>query len=144
LLPFLHGQAPATWRPFAISEYDYAMRPAAPKLGVAPRDARLFMVADKRWKYIHAIGFRPMLFDTARDPDELRDLGSDPAHAGECARLSAALSQWGLRLSQRATRSDRQIAEGRGKSMRRGILIGVWDEADIPAEYWSGYLGERS
>jgi hypothetical protein len=29
----------------------------------------------------------------------------------------------------------------RGKAERRGILIGVWDENDIPAELWSGYLG---
>jgi arylsulfatase A-like enzyme len=144
LLPLLQGRAPAAWRPFAISEYDYAMRPAAPKLGVAPRDARLFMVADKRWKFIHAVGFRPMLFDTANDPDEVHDLGADPAHAGECARLASALSQWGLRLSQRATRSDQQISQGRGESARRGILIGVWDESDIPAELWSGYLRDRS
>jgi arylsulfatase A-like enzyme len=144
LLPFLHGRPPASWRHYLVSEYDYSMQPAAQKLGVAPRDARLFMIADRRWKFIHAIGFRPMLFDLDSDPDELRDLGADPAHADERARLMAALSQWGLRLSQRTTRSEQQIRAARGKSARRGILIGVWDEADIPAELWSGYLGERS
>ena len=56
--------------------------PAAEKLGAAPRDAHLFMIADKRWKLIHAVGFRPMLFDLATDPDELHDLGADAAHAG--------------------------------------------------------------
>jgi hypothetical protein len=30
----------------------------------------------------------------------------------------------------------------RGKSQRRGILIGVWDESDVPDELWSQYLGE--
>jgi hypothetical protein len=30
----------------------------------------------------------------------------------------------------------------RGKVQRRGILIGVWDENELPAELWSGYLGE--
>ena len=36
------------------------------------------MVADKRWKLIHAPGFRPMLYDLATDPNEFRDLGADP------------------------------------------------------------------
>jgi arylsulfatase A-like enzyme len=139
LLPLLHGRAAAGWRQFAISEYDYSMQPAAQKLGVEPRDARLFMIADRRWKLIHAVGFRPMLFDLAGDPAELDDRGADPACAGERDRLEAALAQWGLRLSQRTTRSEQQIRNARGKSARRGILIGVWDEADIPAELWSGY-----
>jgi arylsulfatase A-like enzyme len=144
LLPLLHGRTPETWRPFAISEYDYSMQPAAAKLGVEPRDARLFMITDKNWKLVHAVGFRPMLFDLASDPDELRDRGSDPACAVERKRLEAALAHWGLRLSQRTTRSEQQIRSARGKSARRGILVGVWDEADIPAELWSGYVREQS
>ncbi|MPZ58401.1 MAG: sulfatase-like hydrolase/transferase [Rhizobiales bacterium] len=143
LLPWLHGDEPATWREFAVSEYDYSLSPTAVKLGVAPRDARLFMVAGTRWKYVHAIGFRPMLFDMVSDPNELRDLGADPACEAERARLAAALSQWGLRLSQRTTRSEQQIRDMRGKAMRRGILIGVWDESEIPDEFWCGYLQGR-
>jgi len=84
-----------------------------------------------------------MLFDRLNDPDELHDLGADPAHAGECERLMAALAQWGLRVSQRTTRSEQQIDNARGKAARRGILIGVWDENDIPAELWSGYLRDK-
>jgi hypothetical protein len=45
-------------------------------------------------------------------------------------------------LSQRLTRSEQQIRGMRGRAERRGILIGVWDEADVAAELWSGYLGE--
>jgi len=142
LVPFLHGRAPETWRRYAISEYDYAMYPTAVALDVAPRDARLFMVADKRWKYVHAVGFRPMLFDMAEDPNELRDLGADPAYVAVRDTMEAALKQWSLRLSQRTTLSDERIRAMRGKVQRRGILIGVWDESDVPAEWWSAYLGE--
>ena len=39
------------------------------------------------------------------------------------------------------TLSDSQILAMRGKAQRRGILIGVWDESDIPEELWSSYLG---
>ena len=142
LLPLLRGDAPTQWRRNIFSEYDYSMLPVAAKLGIAPRNARLFMVADERWKYVHAIGFRPMLYDLASDPNEFRDLGADPACEAERQRLGGALAEWGLRLSQRTTRSERQMVEARGKSQRKGILIGVWDEAEIPAELWSKYLGE--
>jgi arylsulfatase A-like enzyme len=142
LVPLLRGKVPAQWRRFIISEYDYSLQPFATKLGVVPRDARLFMVADKRWKLIHALGFRPMLYDLETDPDELRDLGADPAFEGDRRRLMAVLDAWGLRLSQRTTVSEAQMAAKRGKSQRRGILVGVWDESDVPGELWSRYLGE--
>ena len=45
LVPFLAGKPPAEWRRCVFSEYDYSMLPVAAKLGVEPRDARLFMVA---------------------------------------------------------------------------------------------------
>jgi arylsulfatase A-like enzyme len=144
LLPLLQNRQSGPWRRFTVSEYDYGMMPAAPKLGVAPRDARLFMIADKNWKLIHGIGFRPMLFDRVNDPNEFHDLGDDPKYADECQRMMAALAAWGLRVSQRTTRSEQQIRNASGKAERRGILIGVWDEAEIPAELWSGYLRDKA
>ena len=144
LLPLLQDRQSGPWRRFTVSEYDYGMMPAAPKLGVAPRDARLFMIADKNWKLIHGIGFRPMLFDRLNDPNEFHDLGDDPKYADECQRMMAALAAWGLRVSQRTTRSEQQIRNASGKAERRGILIGVWDEAEIPAELWSGYLRDKA
>jgi arylsulfatase A-like enzyme len=140
LQPFLSGGRPAAWRKFALSEYDYSMLPVATKLNMEPRDARLFMVADTRWKYIHAPGFRPMLFDLAVDPHEFHDLGSSPEHAPVRDKLQDVLNKWGLRYSQRTTRSENQIRSARGKSVRKGILIGVWDEADVSEELWSGYF----
>ena len=56
--------------------------------------------------------------------------------------LCGALAQWGLRLSQRQTRSEQQIGAMRGRAERRGILIGVWDENDMADEYWAGYRGD--
>jgi arylsulfatase A-like enzyme len=141
LMPLLRGERPP-WRRHAISEYDYSMLPVAAKLGREPRDARLFMIADARWKLVHALGFRPMLYDLEADPNEFRDLGADPRFAPERCRLMAALEAWGLRQSQRTTLSEQQIRERRGKSQRRGILIGVWEESELPDELWSKYLGD--
>ena len=54
------------------------------------------MVSDGRWKYIHASGFRPMLYDLESDPQEFDDRGADlmrrrdRAAAGSAVRLGAA------------------------------------------------------
>lgn len=136
LLPFLHGAPPAQWRDFAISEYDYSGTQMCAGLGLTPRQARLFMVADKRWKFMHseAPGHRPMLFDMEADPEELTDLGADPAQAPIIEMMYERLGRWARRMSQRTTRSDAEIIAGRGGSRRRGILLGNYDESALPAD----------
>jgi arylsulfatase A-like enzyme len=141
LLPWLRGETPG-WRDFVISEYDYSATPQAVKLGVAPRDARLFMVFDGRWKMIHAEGgFRPMLFDLATDPEEFHDLAKGDAHAAEIDRLYGLLAQWGRRLAQRVTRSDDDILAMRGRSLRKGILPFLVDGSEVAPELTAKYRG---
>ena len=144
LVPLLDGIKPRDWRSFVVSEYDYTLQPIGPALGLAPKDSRLVMIADRRWKYVHAAGFRPMLYDMQTDPDELHDLGADPAHQAECDRLFHALALWGLRLSQRVTRSEQQMRGMYGRAEKRGVLIGVWDESEMPDELWQHYHGGDS
>lgn len=131
LLPFLHGESP-DWRDYAISEFDYSMTGAAVKLDMEPQDARLFMVTDKRWKFMHAEGgFRPMLFDMENDPDELIDLGADPDRREIIDLMYARLARWALRMSQRTTMSNTQIKQGRGASIAKGILLGLYDGSEV-------------
>lgn len=132
LLPFLHGKPVEQWRDFAISEYDYSATGMAVKLNLAPRDARLFMVADKRWKFMHAEGgFRPLLFDMIADPDELNDLGDSTAHKEVVELMYERLGQWSRRMSQRTTVSDDDINNNRGKSSGKGILLGLVDGTEV-------------
>ncbi|MGA3398889.1 MAG: alkaline phosphatase family protein [Acetobacteraceae bacterium] len=132
LQPLLHGEHPADWRRFAFSEYDYAMMPARRTLGTPVDASRLYMVFDGRWKYIHATGFRPMLYDLAADPQELHDRGADPACAGECARLKDALLDWSLRDHNRITMPDARIAAySEATQLKAGIVIGFWDQAEL-------------
>jgi hypothetical protein len=99
------------------------------------RDCRLFMAFDGRWKYIHATGFRSMLFDLASDPGELRDLGADPGFADERTRLKEALFDWALQDHNRITMPDERIAGyAGGRQLRTGIVIGYWDEAELATE----------
>ena len=117
--------------------------PQAVKLGVEPKDARLFMVFDGRYKMMHAEGgFRPMLFDLQEDPDEFRDLGKEDTHKSEIDRLYGYLAQWGRRMSQRVTRSDDDIKAMRGKSLRRGILPFLADGSEVGDELLSRYRGK--
>jgi len=143
LMPFLHGETPEKWRDFAISEYDYSTRPMAENLGVSSRDARLFMVTDKRWKFMHAEGgFRPMLFDLKADPDELVDLGASPEHTDIIALMYDRLGKWGRRMSQRVTRSERDLRNMKGKSQRQGILLGLYDGQEVDDELTVKYRGK--
>lgn len=139
LLPLLQGQAPA-WRKVVISEYDYAFDLARVNLAVPIPEARLYMVFDGRFKYIHADGFAPMLYDLAMDPQEFTDLGTDPAHADTRARLYEALAKWSRTTRTQTTVSDTAItaadkaALAYDLNLEAGILIGYWDEAELAAE----------
>ena len=131
LMPLLRGQS-TPWRQYAFSEYDYAMQDARATLGRGVDECRLFMVFDGRWKYIHAQGFRPMLYDLQTDPNEFHDRGADPACAPERARLKDALFDWALRDHNRITMPNARIAAyNRASQLKAGILIGYWDEAEL-------------
>ncbi len=141
LIPWLNGETPQ-WREFVISEYDYSATPQCVKLGLEPRDARLFMVFDGRYKMMHAEGgFRPMLFDLQEDPDEFNDLGKGDTHQDEIDRLYGMLAQWGRRMSQRVTKSEDDIKAMRGKSLRKGILPFMYDGTEVDEELTAKYRG---
>ena len=146
LAPWLRGETP-DWRSYVISEYDFSGTPHCKILDLAPRDCRLFMIFDGRFKMMHAEGgFRPMLFDLHSDPEEFFDLAKGGAHQAEIDRLYGSLAEWGRRMSQRVTRSDAQMVQGRGRSMRRGILPFMVDGSEVPEEmtvHYRGPAGQR-
>ena len=142
LMPWLTGTPPTDRRTYVISEYDYSVTQPAVTLGVTPRDARLFMVFDGRYKLMHAEGgFRPMLFDLETDPDEFHDLAKTENHSAEIDRLYGYLAEWGRRMSQRVTKSEDDIRAMRGQSARRGILPFLYDGSEVDEELLVGYRG---
>ncbi|MCH2077983.1 MAG: alkaline phosphatase family protein [Rhodobacteraceae bacterium] len=133
LVPLLHGQD-VEWRDHCISEYDYATRDARRAVGVSERDARLTMVFDRRWKYVHAETMRPMLFDLETDPGELHDLGDNPAFAGEIARLRELHFAWTRQHHARITRDAATIEKMTDGREPPGIFIAHWDDAEVAAD----------
>ncbi len=136
LLPFIHGQTPTDWRDYAISEYDYSAAPEAKALDLDPKQARLFMLVDKNWKFVFADGgFRPLLFDLKNDPEELVDLGGNPKYAKVVNLFLERLSRWARRPSQRTTMTEEQLINYRDIGAEEvGIFIGVYSEDEFPPE----------
>ena len=140
LLPLLRGED-VPWRQVVISEYDYSMRKARKLLNQPVGDCRLTMVFDGRWKYIHAEGFRPMLYDLESEPEEFRDLGADPASRAERARLHDIMGRWNRQHHNRVTMSDSRIANRKGDDLAQGYIIGFWDEAGLAEARAAGESG---
>ena len=145
LRPILHGTATETPREFVICEYDIAPTATGQKMGCTTKDGFLFMLADKKWKLIHAeCSDQPILFDLENDPDELVDLGQSPAHQDIIDTLYQKLSRWSRRPSQRTTLSKDTLMAMRAGSTRKGVVIGAFDESDIAAESIQNYVGRRA
>lgn len=136
LLPFLRAGAGQTTcnmpREAVFCECDYTRLPVARQLGCDPLEARLTMAFDGRWKFVHALGFEPMLFDLQEDPNEFKDLGRDAGHAVVRSRMKDLMLDWTARLRNRTAIDQAQAEALTGKSARQGILIGFWSEADVP------------
>ena len=100
------------------------------------------MVFDGRFKMMHAEGgMRPMLFDLKTDPEEFNDLAKGAAHGDVLDKLYEHLHHWGLRLSQRVTKSEDDIIAMRGRSLRRGILPFLVDGSEVSGELTEKYIG---
>ena len=83
-----------------------------------------------------------MLFDLTNDPDELCDLGRDPAYSVQRGALYKHLHAWGLRMSQRITISDAEIIHQRESGGDTGVILGVYYQDDVDAHEAAAYVGK--
>ncbi|CAN5705278.1 sulfatase-like hydrolase/transferase [soil metagenome] len=126
LLPLLRGGQEEAWRDAVFSELDYSFREARKILKRAPSECRAIMVRTDRWKYVWWQDFRPMLFDLANDPGELRDLGVDAA-CGDIRRdMEQRIAAWLKARKTRVTVDDAYIEARTATHKKHGIFFGVW------------------
>ena len=85
-----------------------------------------------------------MLFNMENDPDELVDLGPDPAYSEVIDMMYVRLGQWARRMSQRTTKSEQGILDMRGKSLRKGILPFLYDGTEVGEDLTVKYHGPIS
>ena len=126
LLPLLRGQTARAWRDCVFSELDYSYRRARVVLGRRASACRGFMVRTTEWKYVDWQGFRPQLFDVARDSLELNDLGAAAGFERIRSELRERLFEWLAGLSRRTTVSDAQVEARTDAHRRHGVHIGIW------------------
>ena len=82
-----------------------------------------------------------MLFDLKNDPEELRDLGADPAYEDVRQRMYVHLHNWSMRMSQRVTQSDADIAKKKASGGSTGVVLGLYTGAEVPLELTQHYRG---
>ncbi|MEL6801881.1 MAG: sulfatase-like hydrolase/transferase [Pseudomonadota bacterium] len=108
LLPLMAGEVRDDWRDAQFMEVDFA-HPVKPtrfqeQLGWRADTGGASILREAGWKYVHfGGGVAPMLFDLAADPGETRDLGGDPAYAGEVTRLARKM------IDRMCERRDRRL-----------------------------------
>ena len=133
LEPLLHG-IQAEWRDYCVSEYDYATRDSRVTLGLNQANARLVMIFDGRWKYVHVEHMRPLLFDLKTDPDEINELGNNRKYAAEIKRLREFHFAWSRRHHRRITKAPDAVEKMTEGKEPPGIIIGYWDESELAAD----------
>lgn len=127
LLPLLRdGGASPGWRDAVFSELDYSFREARRLLNRKPQDCRAMMVRTDRWKYVWWQDFRPMLFDLANDPRELRDLGAHDSYTHIRREMEARLAAWLKARKTRVTVDDAYVEARTATHKKHGIYFGVW------------------
>jgi len=141
LQPWLHNEPwvhsnnhSGHWRTYCVSEYDYSTRDARRAIGVDQNDARLVMVFDGRWKYIHVEHMQPMLFDLQSDPDELINLGDDDAYKAQLDRLANCHFEWSRQHHNRTTMSEAAVEKMTDGKEPPGILIGFANRGEVEQE----------
>ena len=133
LEPLLHGVT-VPWRDYCVSEYDYATRDSRVALEFDQADARLVMIFDGRWKYVHVEHMRPLLYDLQTDPDELNEIGDDPRYASEIDRLRELHFAWTRQHHRRITKDAETVEKMTEGKEPPGIIIGYWDESELAVD----------
>jgi arylsulfatase A-like enzyme len=126
LLPLLRGAETQAWRDAVFSELDYSFREARLLLRRRPRDCRAIMARTDRWKYVWWQDFRPMLFDLANDPRELRDLGGEAAYGHIRREMEERIAVWLKARKTRVTVGDAYVEARTATHKKHGIHFGVW------------------
>jgi len=85
------------------------------------------MVRTHDWLYVYHEAYRPQLFDLRNDPNQLVDLGADPAYETARRDLYDCLFLWMRQRRLRVTVTMEQIQKfGPERDEAAGVFIGHW------------------
>ena len=106
---------------FEIASHGDSDRTVVSEYHATGSSAAYFMLRTPRWKYVEHVRFGPQLFDMELDPEELRDLAGDAAHAAVLAECAAMLR----------TYCDPKTVDARAKARQAEILCANGGEAVV-------------
>lgn len=104
LLPFCHGEKPASWRDAAHWEFDFRDLVGEDEdrfLGLAPDQCTMCVLRGERYKYVHFTGLPPLFFDLREDPEELCNLAEDPEHSALMLEHTRKMLSWRMNHDER-------------------------------------------
>ena len=90
----------------------------------------------------------PMVFDTALVVRRQRTVAQslfydtaqeNPDYADVIATMYEHLHDWARRMHQRTQLSEQDVRNMRGKSIAKGITLGMWDGSEWPEELQTAY-----
>jgi len=130
LRPLLNGKSIEDWRQYVVSESNYAAKFANWEFNIKPSEARGTMIRTKDWKFIYHEAFRPELFDLNKDPEELHDLGEDPAYENIRKQMQGYMFESLRRRKTHTTISDKKLElRARGsldQKRKKPVNYGEW------------------
>ena len=126
LAPILSGQSARTNRTEVVCEMDYAFIETRSALDLPVDRAMGRMVRTQDGKYVHFDTLRPQLFDLSADPDELNDLGADPAYSDVRNTMKGHLLDWSLSRKMRVTVDHDRAASWLSTGKKKGISKAAW------------------
>lgn len=100
LTPWVRGEPPARWRDAAHWEFDFrdvSGQQPEQALGLDSTSLNMTAIRTDKYKYVHFAALPPLLFDLARDPDNLHNVANDPAYAAVRIEMAERLLSWRTR-----------------------------------------------
>jgi arylsulfatase A-like enzyme len=108
LKPFVAGEKPMAWRDAAHWEFDFrsiSTGDAERCFGIGPQGCNLAVIRSERFKYVHfGGGLPPLLYNLSADPDEIRNVASEPDYLAVRLEYAERLLSW------RAEHLDQSLA----------------------------------
>ncbi len=95
----------------------------------------MYMLRNRRYKYVHYVGQRPQLFDLLADPDEWEDLAASPEHQPVVAametELRALLDPEAVDAQAKADQKAKVASLGGEEALRQR---GSFENSPVPGE----------
>jgi arylsulfatase A-like enzyme len=115
LADFLSSSDGAKWREEAFWEHDFRdvvnLEPES-FLGLPSDACNYAVLRDRKFKYIHFAGLRPLLYDVQNDPGETANLASRPEYAGVMLEYAQRMLNWRLTSVDRAMTHSMLTSKG--------------------------------